>query len=66
VGDEYIEQITLESFGRRAILAARQTLVSKILELEKDEIFKKIQGSCRRNLTGEVIPGLEKRNTCAG
>src|SRR5690606_36595416 len=33
VGDEYIEQITLESFGRRAILAARQTLVSKILEL---------------------------------
>src|SRR5690606_4152331 len=41
VGDEYIEQITLESFGRRAILAARQTLVSKILELEKDEVFKK-------------------------
>ena len=41
VGDDFIEQITLESFGRRAILAARQTLVSKILELEKDEIFKK-------------------------
>jgi len=40
VGDEYIEQITLESFGRRAILAARQTLVSKILELEKDEYLK--------------------------
>src|SRR5665213_789140 len=32
VGDEHIEQVTLESFGRRAILAARQTLVSKILE----------------------------------
>lgn len=43
VGDDYIEQITLESFGRRAILAARQTLVSKILELEKDEVFKNIK-----------------------
>src|SRR5690606_28794119 len=41
VGDYYIEQITLECFGRPAILAASQTLVSKVLELEKDEAFKK-------------------------
>lgn len=54
VGDEYIEQITLESFGRRAILAARQTLVSKILELEKDEVFKKYKDREGELVIGEV------------
>ncbi len=54
VGDEHIEQITLESFGRRAILAARQTLVSKILELEKDEVFKKYKDREGELVTGEV------------
>ncbi|HZH54452.1 MAG TPA: transcription termination factor NusA [Sphingobacteriaceae bacterium] len=54
VGDDYIEQIFLESFGRRAILAARQTLVSKVLELEKDEIFKKYKDREGELVTGEV------------
>lgn len=54
VGDDFIEQITLESFGRRAILAARQTLVSKILELEKDEIFKNYKDRIGEIVTGEV------------
>jgi len=54
VGDDYIEEITLESFGRRAILAARQTLVSKILELEKDEVFKKYKDREGELVTGEV------------
>ena len=54
VGDDYIEQITLESFGRRAILAARQTLVSKILELEKDEVFKKYKDREGELVIGEV------------
>ena len=60
VGDEYIEQITLESFGRRAILAARQTLVSKILELEKDEIFKKYNDRVGEIVTGEVYQVWKK------
>ena len=60
VGDEYIEQITLESFGRRAILAARQTLVSKILELEKDEIFKKYKDRVGEIITGEVYQVWKK------
>lgn len=60
VGDEYIEQITLESFGRRAILAARQTLVSKILELEKDEIFKKYKDRVGEIVTGEVYQVWKK------
>jgi len=60
IGDEQIEQITLESFGRRAILAARQTLVSKILELEKDEIFKKYKDRVGEIVTGEVYQVWKK------
>jgi N utilization substance protein A len=60
VGDDFVEQITLESFGRRAILAARQTLVSKILELEKDEIFKKYKDRVGEIVTGEVYQVWKK------
>ncbi len=60
VGDDFIEQITLESFGRRAILAARQTLVSKILELEKDEIFKNYKDRTGEIVTGEVYQVWKK------
>jgi N utilization substance protein A len=60
VGDEYIELITLESFGRRAILAARQTLVSKILELEKDEIYKKYKDRVGEIVSGEVYQVWKK------
>lgn len=60
VGDDFIEQITLESFGRRAILAARQTLVSKILELEKDEIFKNYKDRVGEIVTGEVYQVWKK------
>ncbi len=40
IGEECYEQLHLKDFGRRAIMAARQTLVSRIMELEKDEIYK--------------------------
>ena len=60
VGEDFIEQITLESFGRRAILAARQTLVSKILELEKDEIFKNYKDRVGEIVTGEVYQVWKK------
>lgn len=60
VGDDFIEQITLETFGRRAILAARQTLVSKVLELEKDEIFRKYKDRVGEIVTGEVYQVWKK------
>ena len=60
VGDEFIEQVTLESFGRRAILAARQTLVSKILELEKDEIFRKYKDRVGEVVSGEIYQVWKK------
>ena len=60
VGEEHIELVTLESFGRRAILAARQTLVSKVLELEKDEIYKKYKDRVGEIVTGEVYQVWKK------
>src|ERR1700712_650888 len=60
VGEEAVEAVPLESFGRRAILAARQTLVSKILELEKDEIFKKYKDRVGEIVTGEVYQVWKK------
>ncbi|HMR42746.1 MAG TPA: transcription termination factor NusA [Saprospiraceae bacterium] len=40
IGEECYEQLQLIDFGRRAIQAARQTLISRLLELEKDDIYK--------------------------
>ncbi len=54
VGEEVYEEITLVSFGRRAILAARQTLRSRILELEKDEIYKKYSDRIGEIISAEV------------
>lgn len=54
VGEEVYEEITLFSFGRRAILAARQTLRSRILELEKDEIHKKYSDRIGEIVSAEV------------
>ena len=60
VGEELIERVPLEAFGRRAVLAARQTLVSKILELEKDEMFKKYKDRVGEIITGEVYQTWKK------
>lgn len=54
VGDELYEEITLPSFGRRSVLAARQTLASRVGELEKDEIYKKYKDRVGDVITGEV------------
>ncbi|HHB51723.1 MAG TPA: transcription termination/antitermination protein NusA, partial [Saprospiraceae bacterium] len=52
VGEECYEKIDVEDFGRRAIMAARQTLVSRITELEKEDIFKKY-----KDRVGELVLG---------
>lgn len=54
VGEEVYEEIGIEDFGRRAILAARQTLISRILELEKEELFKKYSERVGEIVVGEV------------
>lgn len=40
VGEECYQRVHIMDFGRRAIMAARQTLISRILELEKDKIYQ--------------------------
>lgn len=60
VGEEAYEQITIESFGRRAVLAARQTLISRILELEKDEVYKKYKDRVGEIVTAEVYQVWKK------
>ncbi len=54
VGEEAIEQVFLIDFGRRQILTARQTLMSKILELEKDEVYRKYKDRVGEIVAGEV------------
>lgn len=54
VGEEASEEIRLEYFGRRAILSMRQNLVSKVIELEKDSLYKKYSQRVGEIITGEV------------
>ena len=60
VGEECYEQLGLEDFGRRAILAARQTLISRIMELEKDEIYKRYSDRVGEIVLGEVAQVLKR------
>ncbi len=60
VGEEAYEEIPIESFGRRTVLAARQTLQSKITELEKDEVYKKYKDRVGEILTAEVYQVWKK------
>lgn len=50
VGEEAAEEVTLESFGRRIVMTARQALIQKIKDLEKDILFQKY-----KELVGEII-----------
>ncbi len=52
VGEDVSERVDFTKFGRRAILNLRQTLASKILELEHDSLYNKY-----KDLVGEVVSG---------
>ncbi len=54
VGEECSEEIPFESFGRRNIMAMRQNLISRILELEKDNIYNTYKEKVGDIVTGEV------------
>jgi len=60
IGEECYEQLYLEDFGRRAIMAARQTLISRIMELEKDEIYRRYKDRVGEIVLGEVYQVLRK------
>lgn len=52
IGDEHTKEIIFADFGRRAILNLRQTLQSKILDLQKEAIYTKF-----KDLEGEIVSG---------
>ncbi|GMT45336.1 MAG: transcription termination/antitermination protein NusA [bacterium] len=54
VGEEVSEQIFLSDFGRREILNVRQNLVARVMDYEKDNIYKKYKEKVGDVLTGEV------------
>ena len=60
IGEECYEQLFLEDFGRRAIMAARQTLISRIMELEKDEMYKAYIERQGELIVGEVHQILKR------
>ncbi len=52
MGEEHTKEIFFEKFGRRAILTLRQTLQSKILDLQKEAMYAKF-----KELEGELVSG---------
>lgn len=54
VGEEVSERVDFAKFGRRAILTLRQTLASKILELEHDFLYNKYKDRVGQIVSGEV------------
>jgi len=54
VGEEVAEELKLDDFGRRNVLSLRQNLISRIMELEKDHIYKLYKERIGDIITGEV------------
>jgi len=60
IGEEVTDEVKLAQFGRRAILNLRQNLASRIMELEKDQIFSKYKSKIGDIVTGEVYQVWKK------
>lgn len=60
IGEEVSEPVKMSDFGRREILSIRQNLASKILELEKDSVYKKYQDKVGELITAEVYQVWKK------
>ena len=63
VEEEVSQEIKFEDFGRRNILSLRQNLIGRILELEKDHIYKKYKERVGEIITGEVYQIWQTANT---
>jgi N utilization substance protein A len=60
IGEEVTDEVKLAQFGRRAILNLRQNLASRIMELEKDQIFSKYKNKIGDIVAGEVYQVWKK------
>ena len=64
VGEEVSEKVAVAKFGRRAILTLRQTLASKILELEHDSLYNKYKDRVGEIVSAEVYQVWKKEMLC--
>ena len=60
VGDEVIEEIKIEDFGRRAVILAKQTLIQRVKDLEKEIIISKYDELVGEIITGEIYQVLSR------
>ncbi|WP_243347537.1 transcription termination factor NusA [Parabacteroides sp. FAFU027] len=60
VGEEVSDEVFFQNFGRRAILNLRQTLASKIMELQKDTLYNKYKDMIGQIASGEVYQTWKK------
>ena len=60
IGEEVTEEFKFVDFGRRNILSLRQNLISRILELEKDHLYKLYKEKIGDIITGEVYQVWKK------
>ena len=60
IGDEYVDQIDMTKFGRRAVLSLRRNLASRILDLEKAALFEKYSEKVGEIISGEVYQVWKK------
>ena len=60
IGEEVTDKVELASFGRRMILNLRQTLASKILELQKEVLYQKYKEMIGQIVTGELYQVWKK------
>ena len=60
VGEEVADEIKLQDFGRRSVLSLRQNLASRILDLEKANLFEKYSERVGEIITGEVYQVWKK------
>jgi N utilization substance protein A len=60
IGESVSEEVKLNDFGRRAVLAFRQNLVARISELEKDGVYRKYKDRVGEIVTGEIYQVWKK------
>ena len=60
VGDEVAEEIKIEDFGRRAVILAKQTLIQRVKDLEKEIIINKYDDLIGEIITGEIYQILSR------
>ena len=60
IGDEVAEEIKIEDFGRRAIILAKQTLVQRVKDLEKEVVINKYEDLVGEIITGEIYQILSR------